>query len=789
MPDVLLELFSEEIPARMQPAAAEQLQKRFDDLLLKTGLYAEKVQVHATPRRLALIARGMFADTPEGQEERRGPRVDAPAAAIEGFLKSNGLSRDQLTERDTGKGVFLFATIRHEGRLAKDVLAEELPALITGFQWPKSQRWGAGSDSTASPRWVRPLRGIVALLDEAVIPFEAMGLTSGRETFGHRFMGPKVPIRIFSPTTYAMQLRTAHVVVSTEERRAIIREGAEMAAAAAGLKLRPDEGLEAENAGLTEWTVPLLGRFDPAYLDVPPEVIQLTMRTNQKYFAVEDANGKLAPAFVCVANLVAADGGATIIGGNQRVLSARLSDARFFWEQDKQVPLETRAEALRAIVFHEKLGTMAEKVERVAKLARWLVESGAIPNPHTKTPVTPAKAGVQRPMSAVAADADWTPAFAGVTEERMTDAEFADTVERAARLAKADLTTGTVGEFPELQGIIGGYLAEVQGEKPEVVSALKQHYAPVPEGYVPVAVALADRLDTLSVFFFEGIVPTGSKDPYALRRAALSILAMLQERGLRLSLSMVTFSTMARFAGRKVGSTLADQLGDLVRAMDAASMPYDFDELKRRIYEQNRTEDVDQSNFVEPAEAATTKLIEFLADRLKVQQREAGVRHDLIDAVFALGGEDDLVRLLARVKALQSFVETDEGKNLLAGYKRAANILKAEEKKDGRVYALDLSIPLSKYIGETEKNLARLFVPAEGSDAALLFDEADALLAKEDFEGAMKLLATLREPVDAFFEHTTVNDPDPETRARRLGLLAGIRDVMHRVADFSKIEG
>jgi glycyl-tRNA synthetase beta chain len=702
MADFLLELFSEEIPARMQPAAAKQLAERFAGLLAEAGLAAATLETHATPRRLALLAHGLPAASAATAEERRGPRADAPAQAIEGFLKSTGLTRDSIEERDTGKGVFLFATLKSEGRPTADLLAEKLPALIASFQWPKSQRWGPASASTASPRWVRPLRGIVALLDEAVIRFEALGLQSGRTTFGHRFMGPKAPIMIHSPGAYAGQLLAAHVVLSAQERGAIIREGAGKAAAAAGLRLRPDEGLEAENAGLTEWPVPLLGRFDPAYLDVPPEVIQLTMRTNQKYFAVEDADGKLAPAFICVANLVAADGGATIIGGNQRVLSARLADARFFWQQDKQVPLETRAQALKGIVFHEKLGTMAEKVERVAKLARWLVES------HPDQ-------------------------FPGANPE---------TVERAARLAKADLTTGTVGEFPELQGIIGGYLAEAQGEKPGIVSALKHHYAPVPEGCVPVAVALADRLDTLAAFFRMGEQPTGSRDPFALRRAALGSIAMLAHSTRRVRLSALMDAWMAW----------------------NPTLP--------------RSPELWQS-----------QLLDFFADRLKVQQREAGVRHDLIDAVFALGGEDDLVRLLARVKALQAFVETDEGKNLLAGYKRAANILKAEERKDGRAYALDLSIPLSKYIGETEKNLSRLFVPDARSDAALLFEEADALLAREDFEGAMKLLATLREPVDKFFEQTTVNDPDPETRARRLGLLAGIRDVMHRVADFSKIEG
>ena len=689
MPDFLLELFSEEIPARMQPAAAQQLREKFEALLVKAGLYAVDVQTYATPRRLSLIALQMSDDTPLVQEERRGPRANAPDEAIEGFLKSTGLNRDQLYERDTGKGVFLFGTIRHESQSAADILAERLPAFIAEFQWSKSQRWGKASISTASPRWVRPLRAIVALLDGDVVEFEVLGLQSGRETFGHRFMGGADPVSIDSPATYEAQLKAVFVILSADERRRIIREGAERAAAAAGLKLRPDDGLEAENAGLTEWPVPLLGRFDPAFLEVPPEIIQLTMATNQKYFAVEDAQGRLAPGFVCVANLAAPDGGLTIVAGNERVLSARLSDAKFFWANDRAKPLESFNAKLKDIVFHEKLGTMAEKVERVAKLARWLAEN------------------------------------------HFPDAD-PDVVERAARLAKADLTTGTVGEFPELQGVIGGYLAEVQGEEPGIVQALKQHYAPVPQGCVPVAVALADRVDTLVGFFNVDIRPTGSKDPFALRRAALGVLDMLVSGHRRIPLD-----PLLRAAGAKDAS----------------------------------------------------QLISFFADRLKVQQREAGVRHDLIDAVFALGGEDDLVRLLARVKALQAFVETDDGRNLIAGYKRAANILKAEEKKDGVAYALDLDALESPYIGETEKNLAAQFARAEGASGVLLFDEVDALLAREDFEGAMKRLSVLRAPVDRFFEDVTVNDPDPAVRKRRLGLLAGIRDAMHRVADFSKLEG
>jgi glycyl-tRNA synthetase beta chain len=767
MADFLLELFSEEIPARMQPAAAKQLAERFAALLAEAGLTAATLETHATPRRLALLATGLPKSSAATAEERRGPRADAPAQAIEGFLKSTGLTRDQLEERDTGKGVFLFATLKSEGRPTADILAEKLPALIAGFQWPKSQRWGPASESTASPRWVRPLRGIVALLDTEVVPFEAMGLTSGRTTFGHRFMGPKAPISIHSPGAYAGQLLAANVVLSADERRAIIREGAEKAAAQAGLRLRPDEGLEAENAGLTEWPVPLLGGFDRAYLDVPPEVIQLTMRTNQKYFAVEDADGKLAPAFVCVANLVAADGGATIIGGNQRVLSARLADARFFWEMDKQVPLETRAEALKAIVFHAQLGTMADKVDRVAKLARWLVEADVV------------RAAEDTPQAKI---------------------ELLNDVQLAADLCKADLATNTVGEFPELQGIIGGHLARTQGKNPRVADAVSDHYKPVgqadksPTAPATVAVSLADKLDTLFGFFAIGEIPTGSRDPFALRRAAISIIQLLVTNDLRLSYFRVMFPAIQNL-GTAMGRLRAERIASALNSIWVADQGKRFpayvlqSAYEQAIHRENPDDSDEVRGLYEAVLAAPQKLADFFADRLKVQQREAGVRHDLIDAVFALGGEDDLVRLLARVKALQAFVETDEGKNLLAGYKRAANILKAEEKKDGHVYALDLSIPLSKYIGETEKNLARLFVPAEGLDAALLFDEADALLAKEDFEGAMKLLATLRAPVDAFFEQTTVNDPDPETRARRLGLLAAIRDLMHRVADFSKIEG
>ena len=550
------------------------------------------------------------------------------------------------------------------------MLAEAIPTVIRTFPWPKSQRWGAASRSTECLRWVRPLQGIIALLGDDVVPCDVDGLQSGAVTFGHRFHH-KGPITIGSAADYASKLRAAHVIVDQEERRVIIRDGAEKAAAAAGLTLVPDEGLVIENAGLTEWPVPLLGRFDPDFLSVPEEVIQLTARVNQKYFICRDAAGKLANAFVCTANIAAHDGGAAIIAGNEKVLAARLSDARFFYETDLKIPLEKQAEKLKDIVFHEKLGTVAERVERIAKLARQLVESGII-------------SGAK-----------------------------ADDAERAARLCKADLVTGMVGEFPELQGLMGGYYAAAQGEKPEVAAAIRDHYKPVGQGDdVPtaplsVAVSLAEKLDTLEQFFAADMQPTGSKDPFALRRAALAVIRLLVENGIRYPIN------------------------------DAHG------------------------------------LLDFFADRLKVQQREAGVRHDLIDAVIALGGENDLVRLLARVTALQSFVTTEDGTNLLAAYKRAANILKAAP--DAAVSAAPVAL-----------------IPAESAlQAALDAAEPKAASAveSEQFEAAMAALASLRAPIDGFFEGVMVNDEDPAKRAFRLGLLVRFRDAVHRVADFSKIEG
>ncbi|MEI5686242.1 glycine--tRNA ligase subunit beta [Sphingomonas kyungheensis] len=713
MTDFLLELRSEEIPARMQDKARDDLSRLFAAELGKAGLAAGSLVTYATPRRLVLIARDLPAETQAVSEELKGPKASAPPQALEGFLRKTGLTREALTERD---GV-LYAITERPGRATTDVLAQAIPAIIRGFPWPKSMRWGAASASTESLRWVRPLHGIVALFGEDLVEVEIAGIRSGVATFGHRFHHPG-QITIGSAADYVEKLRACHVIVDQDERRALIRERATALAAEAGLVLVEDEGLVAENAGLTEWPVPLLGRFDPDFLSVPPEVIQLTARVNQKYFVCRDAEGALANAFVCTANIEATDGGAQIVEGNRKVLAARLSDARFFYETDLKTPLETQATKLANIVFHEKLGTVADKVDRVATLARWLVEKGIILPGTGRGTDEAGGGGVPQAASPAEAPLHHRPAAGGppprAGEEHVA---LADMAERAARLAKADLVTGMVGEFPELQGLIGGYYAAAQGEPDAVAEAVRDHYKPVGQGDavpaapVTVAVALADKLDSITQFFGADLRPSGSKDPFALRRSALGVIALILDNGLRFPLGT----------------------------------------------------------------AVDRGVLDFFADRLKVQQREAGVRHDLIDAVFALGGEDDLVRLLARVHALQAFVATEDGTNLLAGYKRAANILKKE--------------------GVPDREAAVASYAPEPAEAALIaaLDAAEpkaaAAIEAEDFEGAMAALASLRAPIDAFFDDVTVNDADPAKRAARLQLLDRVRAAVHTVADFSRIEG
>ena len=711
MTDFLLELRCEEIPARMQLKASEDLARLFTEELAKAGLKPESIDSFVTPRRLALIARNLPLETAAVSEEFKGPRTSAPAQALEGFLRKTGLTQDQLEDRD---GVW-FATVNKPGRATAEVLAQAVPAVVRAFPWPKSMRWGTASQTTESLRWVRPLQGIVAILGEDLVDIEIEGTRSGYATLGHRFHHPG-EITIGGAHDYVEKLRACHVIVSHQERQSIIEAKANEAAAAKGYTVIEDKGLIAENAGLTEWPVPLLGDFDPAFLEVPPEVIQLTLRINQKYFVLRDSAGKLAPAFICTANIEAKDGGEAIIAGNRKVLAARLSDARFFWEQDRKTRLEDHAKKLERITFHEKLGTVADKVERVAKLARWLVEEGII----SPLPQAGGAGGGQAP----------------------TVAQLAGLAEQAARLAKADLVTEMVGEFPELQGIMGGYYARAEGLPDAVADAIRDHYKPVGQGDdvptapIAVAVSLADKLDTLLSFFDIQEYPTGSKDPFALRRAAIAIIRLILENRVK----MVTDAPIEFWLGQSdEGAVLSEN--DLER---------------RRLL---------------------TVGLDFLLDRLAVQQRDAGIRHDFIEASRRWNARDDgrLDRVSLRASALQSFIATDDGTNLLAGYKRAANILKKEGVETAE------KVELTYTPEPAEADLIAALDTAE--------PRATAAVQAEDFEGAMAALATLRAPIDAFFDKVTVNDADPAKRSARLALLARVRDAVHAVADFSKIAG
>jgi glycyl-tRNA synthetase beta chain len=744
MSDFLLELLSEEIPARMQAKAGDDLSRRLRDRLGDFGFHGLDIQHFVTPRRLAVIVRDLPEETSSGETEIKGPRTSAPQQAIDGFLRSTGLTMEQLEDRN---GIW-FAVVEKPGRATVDLLAEAIPEIVRAFPWPKSMRWGDASVSTESPRWVRPLQGIVALLGDKVVDFEIAGIKSGAATVGHRFHHPGA-ITIGGAGDYVEKLRACHVIVDQEERKAIIRK--ESAKLQRKTKVVPDEALVAENAGLTEWPVPLKGDFDAAFLALPPELIQLTMRVNQKYFACQDESGRLSNRFVCVANIDSSEPD-VVVAGNEKVLAARLSDAKFFWDQDLKVPLAEQAAKLDQIVFHEKLGTVADKAERVARLAQWLVQ-----------------------------------------ERLVKGADIAE-VQAAARLAKADLVTEMVGEFPELQGVIGGYYARAQGQGEAVAGAIRDHYKPAGQGDeaptdpVTVAVNIADRLDTLVAFFSIGEKPTGSRDPFALRRAALGFLQILTRSGLRLPLSDVLVQAAVLNIVSRLGALSSVTFPDLLDSdaheheitAEVGTFTYRHGDRVVVRWKAALTPNIERGRIIEEVEDLAAAILDFLEDRLKVQQREAGVRHDLIDAVFALGGEDDLVRLLARVKALQNFVESPQGSDLLAGYKRAANILKKEEWVSSPASAgMTNMLSYTPRIEETELDDA--LDSAEPRVAAALEDE--------EFERAMAALASLRAPVDAFFDKVTVNDPDPAKREVRLNLLARMRGAVHRVADFSRIEG
>jgi glycyl-tRNA synthetase beta chain len=739
MPDLLLELFSEEIPARMQRQAAEDLKRLVTNALVERNLVYEGAQSFVTPRRLTLHVVGLPAAQPNLREERKGPRVGAPDAAIEGFLKSAGLKRieDAAIETDPKKGQFYVAAIEKPGRETKEAIAEIIPPIVRSFPWPKSMRWGAASAKPDALRWVRPLRGIVCTLAvphdaSEVVAFEIDGIKSGDTTWGHRFMAP-APIRVRRFDDYVDALHRAKVVLDAERRKAIILADARNLAFARGLELIEDDGLLEEVAGLVEWPVALMGEFEPAFLDLPPEVIRATIRANQKSFVLRDGEDKLANKFILVSNLVAPDGGAAIAAGNARVVRARLADARHFWQTDlaplpdakdkSAKPLDQRLAKLEQVVFHEKLGAQGERVGRIEALARELAP----------------KVGA--------------------------DPELAL---RAAHLAKADLATEMVGEFPELQGLMGRYYALAQGEEPSVADAIQDHWKPqgpndrIPTAPVSIAVALADKLDTLVGFWAIDEKPTGSKDPYALRRAALGVIRIVLENELKLPLTPPLQSAMSRHL-RHREDPRAPTRGDVAIQGDTERPASGSPRFAR-----------------DEREAAVIDLLAFFADRLKVYLRDKGARHDLIDAVFALPGQDDLLLIVRRVEALGRFLDTEDGKNLLMGYRRAANILRAEEKKDG-AGAFASRHASALLVLSAEKDLADVLAAAGAA--------ARERGAREDFEGAMRALATLRAPVDAFFLDVTVNADDKDLRLNRLRLLNELREAMHGVADFSKVAG
>lgn len=712
MPDLLIELFSEEIPARMQPAAREALKKLVTDGLVEAGLTYASAGAFSTPRRLVLAVEGLAAQSQPLREERKGPRTDAPPAAIEGFLRATGLTRDELDIRDEKKAQVYYAVTTRPGRPAAAIVAEVLETAIRSFPWPKSMRWGAGS-----LRWVRPLHSILCLLvTEAgaeTVPLRVEGIAAGNTTEGHRFMG-RGRFTVASFDDYAARLRQARVMLDPAEREAHIRQEAANLAFAAGLEPVGDSALLAEIAGLVEWPVPLLGRIPAEFLSLPPEVLQTSMREHQKFLAARNPRTGGIEGFVTVANIEAPDDGATILAGNLKVLSARLSDARFFRDNDLRVAkagMTDWAEGLKAVTFHNRLGSQAERVERIAALARELAPAcGADP----------------------------------------------DLAERAARLAKLDLRSAMVGEFPELQGVMGRYYAIEAGEPPEVADALRDHWSPkgesdtVPTAPVSVAVALADRIDTLAGFWAIDEKPTGSKDPFALRRAAVGLIRIMLSGKLRLPLRQLILN------GIKTNQDMVAVMNARWRQSGDPMTVVDYD----------------------PRDNCTD-LLAFLHDRLKVHLREQGIHHDVIDAVLALPGNDDLVLVVKRAEALSAMLKTEDGENLLQGFRRASNILAQAEAKDGVEYSFGPDPALAE-------------IPEERALFAAL-DQAEATITPamraEDFTAAMQAMAQLRAPVDAFFESVQINTENQVIRRNRLNLLHRIRAVCSGIADLARIEG
>jgi glycyl-tRNA synthetase beta chain len=738
MPDLLFELFSEEIPARMQTRAAEDLKKLVTDRLVDAGLVYEGATAFVTPRRLALAVQGIPVRQPDLKEEKKGPRVGAPDAAVQGFLKSAGLASlaEATIQKDPKKGDFYVALIEKPGRPAIDVLAEILPVVIRTFPWPKSMRWGERSARPAALSWVRPLHSIIATFGpetEApdIVPFAVDGIEAADLTRGHRFMAPKsFHVRHFDD--YAEKLEKAKVVLDPARRREIILADAKNLAFAQGYELVADEGLLEEVAGLVEWPVVLMGSFEEEFLEIPPEVIRTTIRNNQKCFVVRKGEG-LANRFVLVSNIEASDGGGAIVHGNERVIRARLSDAKFFYETDLKTPLEARLPKFEQIVFHEKLGTQADRIERIERLA---VELAPL----------------------VGADVEKT--------------------RRAARLAKADLLTEMVGEFPELQGLMGKYYARAQGEDESVAAACEDHYKPlgpsdrVPTDPVSVAVALGDKIDTLVAFLSVGEIPTGSRDPYGLRRAELGIVRILEANDIKLNIKSVFerhylyFAKKLAFADAKFASELAQ--GFLQK-----------EEIEDENFESRWEHELAHRAAASWSSISAQESMLNLGERLITLLRARGARHDLVHAVVFVEIPTDIVSLIRRVNALAAFLDTEDGKNLLAGYKRATNILRIEEKRDK-----------TEYTGSTD---SALFRQAEEWELARAIDtaasEAGAAVAREDFAAAMSAMAKLRPHVDAFFDKVTVNAPEADVRANRLRLLNGIRTATRAVADFSRIEG